>query len=104
MKSSIGRLRAIGMVEGVSFLFLLGIAMPLKYIAGNPLAVKYGGWVHGILFMLLCLALLDAKLTHRWSMTKALKPFVASLLPFGPFLIDRGLKEDQEATAAGDGE
>ena len=46
-----GRLRAVGMVEAVSFLLLLGVAMPLKYFAGMPLAVKIAGWIHGLLFI-----------------------------------------------------
>ncbi len=94
LQTSIGRLRAIGMIEGVSFLVLLGIAMPLKYFAGQPLAVRYVGWIHGVLFVLFCWALLDAKLEHRWSVKKALGPFLAALLPFGPFAIDHRLKAE----------
>ena len=87
------------MTEGVSYIALLGIAMPLKYFAGKPMAVTITGSIHGGLFVLFCWALLDAKLEHKWSVKKALKPFIASLLPFGPFVIDRGLKEEDEATA-----
>ncbi len=97
LKTSIGRLRAVGMAEGVSYIALLGIAMPLKYFAGKPMAVTIAGSIHGGLFVLFCWALLDAKLEHEWSVKKALKPFIASLLPFGPFVIDRGLKEEDGA-------
>ena len=61
LSHSIGRLRAIGMLEGVSFLVLLGVAMPLKYLAGMPAAVKIVGWVHGILFVALCWTLAEVQ-------------------------------------------
>ena len=99
LKTTIGRLRAIGMAEGVSYIALLGIAMPLKYFGGKPMAVTIAGSIHGGLFVLFCWALLDAKLEHKWSIKKALKPFIASLLPFGPFVIDRSLKAEDEAAA-----
>ncbi|MEO5716813.1 MAG: DUF3817 domain-containing protein, partial [Luteolibacter sp.] len=45
-KTEIGRVRLVGMIEGVSFLLLMGVAMPLKYLAGMPVAVKVAGWGH----------------------------------------------------------
>ena len=68
LSSSVGRLRAAGMIEGVSFLLLLGVAMPLKYFAGMPLAVKIGGWVHGLLFLTFCMVLLVAHTAEKWPM------------------------------------
>ncbi|MEC9073494.1 MAG: DUF3817 domain-containing protein, partial [Myxococcota bacterium] len=59
LSSSIGRLRLIGWIEGTSYLLLVGVAMPLKYLAGQPMAVKITGWIHGLLFMLFCLILLQ---------------------------------------------
>ena len=91
------------MAEGVSYIALLGIAMPLKYFAGKPMAVTIVGSIHGGLFVLFCWALLDAKLEHKWSIMKALKPFIASLLPFGPFVIDGSLKAEDEAAVAPSG-
>ena len=55
----IGRLRIIGIAEGISFLTLLFIAMPIKYLAGNPEVVWYVGWGHGLLFMLFILPLIN---------------------------------------------
>ena len=95
LKSPIGRLRLIGMLEGASFILLLGVAMPLKYLAGKPEAVSVVGMAHGILFTLFCLALLQAMNAHDWSIRKALRPFLAALLPFGPFLIDRELRAEE---------
>ena len=97
LKTPIGRLRAIGILEAISFLVLLGIAMPLKYFAGLPQAVKVAGWTHGVLFMLFCGFLLDARQQANWSFRQAGAVLVAALLPFGPFVIDRRLrKEDKE--------
>ena len=85
-------LRAAGWVEAVSFLLLLGVAMPLKYAAGRPGAVKVLGWIHGLLFVVFCLALLRAHLRKRWTVGRSLLIFVAALLPFGPFVVDRRVK------------
>lgn len=81
-------LRAAGLVEGVSFLVLLGVAMPLKYFAGLPGAVKVVGWAHGVLFVAFAAALLLTVVVARWPLGRAAAVFVASLVPFGPFLLD----------------
>ena len=86
-------LRMIGLIEGVSFLVLLLVAMPLKYFAGIPMAVKVAGWVHGLLFVVLVIALVETKLEARWSIKRAAGVLVAALLPFGPFVIDRRMKQ-----------
>jgi integral membrane protein len=96
LKSPIGRLRLIGMLEAVSFILLLGIAMPLKYLAGKPEAVSVIGMAHGVLFVTFCLALLQVMNAHDWSIKKALKPFIATLIPFGPFIIDKQLKAEEQ--------
>jgi integral membrane protein len=85
-------LRRVGLVEAVSFLLLLGVAMPLKYLAGFPLAVKIVGWAHGILFMVFGLALLRVWITARWPFGRVVLVFVAALLPCGPFVIDRRMR------------
>lgn len=86
------RLRVIGLVEGCSFLLLLGVAMPLKYFAAMPVAVQYVGWLHGVLFMAYCLALLQAWIERQWSLVTAGGLFVAAVVPFGPFVADRKLR------------
>jgi len=89
------RLRIIGFLEGISFLILLGIAMPLKYYAGMPLAVKVTGWAHGLLFILYIYAVIQAYFEYGWSIKKALIALAASLFPFGPFLLEPGLKKEE---------
>lgn len=98
LSPSVRRLLLVGIAEGISFLFLLGIAMPMKRLAGQPLFVTYGGWAHGILFILFLMTIFQAWSDRAISFKQAVLAFVASLLPFGPFVLDRRLK----ARAQGD--
>jgi integral membrane protein len=82
-------LRAVGLVEGVSFLLLVAVAMPLKYLAGLPGAVKVVGWAHGVLFVAFGAALAWTWVAARWPVGRAAMVVAASLVPLGPFLIDR---------------
>lgn len=66
--------------------------MPLKYLADMPMAVKVTGWVHGVLFVLFCCALLQVMLKTSWSMGRSALVFVSALLPLGPFLLDGRMK------------
>ena len=100
LSNPIGRLRLIGLLEGTSFLLLLFVAMPLKYAAGLPEAVKYVGWAHGALFVLFIAALLHASSETGWSLGKIAGAFIASVLPFGTFILDRTLKRDEAALLA----
>ncbi len=88
LSSALVRLRLLGALEGVSFLALLLIAMPLKYAAGQPLAVRYVGMAHGILFLLYLLALVPVALDFRWSWKTCALAVLASILPAGPFVFD----------------
>jgi integral membrane protein len=97
LSSAIGRLRVVGLLEGASYLLLLGVAMPLKYLGGMPMAVRIAGMAHGILFIAFCFALLAALVEHRWSLKRSAGCFVASLLPFGTFVIDGRLQREQAA-------
>ncbi|MCE9609475.1 MAG: DUF3817 domain-containing protein [Chthoniobacter sp.] len=102
MKNSpIPFLRAVAKAEAISFLLLLGVAMPLKYLAGWPLAVKIVGSLHGGLFVIFCGALLRTLLVARWPVSRAALIFVASLLPFGPFVVDGRMAAYEEEFARG---
>ncbi len=96
-RTPIGRLRVVAFVEGCSFLLLLGVAMPLKYLAGLPLAVRLLGSLHGALFLLFCAALVHAMVAARWSMPWSTVVFISSIVPFGTFLIDARLKRADDA-------
>ena len=106
LKTHIGRLRLVGMIEAVSYILLLGIAVPLKYLAGKAETRAFGedmvsvvGMAHGVLFIAFGLVLLQVMNAHDWSIKKALRPFIATLIPFGPFVIDKELKAEQAAAA-----
>jgi integral membrane protein len=88
LTTTIGRLRVIGFLEGVSFLVLLGVAMPLKYYWGEPQAVRVTGMAHGVLFLAYIAATVQAWLEHDWSWKRAALVMLASLVPFGTFYAD----------------
>jgi integral membrane protein len=97
-RTPVGRVRLVGMAEGLSFLILLGIAMPLKYLAGMPMAVRIVGMAHGVLFILFLLVILQAWGSKALTTKHSALAFLASLIPFGPFLIDRRLAESPAQT------
>lgn len=88
IKSALGRLRIVAFLEGVSYLILLGIAMPLKYFAGLPQAVRMVGAAHGVLFVLFVILLIQVATEKSWSFKKSVLSFVSSLVPFGTFYAD----------------
>ena len=95
LKTTLGRLRLIGFAEGTSFLALLGIAMPLKYLAGLPEAVFVVGLIHGLLFILYVAALVHAGKVLKWTNGRVVRGLAASVLPFGPFVFDAWLRSAQ---------
>ena len=95
LHTSLGRLRAVALVEGISFLLLLFVAMPMKYVWDIPQAVRITGMVHGLLFIAFSIALLVAGLDRRWGLGRMTVVFLSSLIPFGTFLMDRSLKREQ---------
>jgi integral membrane protein len=102
LTTTLGRLRFIGFWEGVSFLVLLLIAMPLKYFADSPGAVRVVGMAHGVLFVLYVLAALHAASEHNWSFKRTALVLAASLVPAGPFIADaKLLKPEQQSERAG---
>lgn len=88
IKSALGRLRIIAFLEGISFILLLGVAMPLKYFAGIPQAVRIVGMAHGVLFVLFVLLLIQVATEKSWSFKKSALSFLSSLVPFGTFYAD----------------
>jgi integral membrane protein len=95
MMSSLNLFRKVALTEGISYLVLLFVAMPLKYLWKMPLAVKYVGWAHGMLFVLYVVCLIMAWQEKKWGIGKVIVLFVASLLPFAPFWVDKKLKEEE---------
>jgi integral membrane protein len=94
MPSKIKTFATIAFLEGISFVVLLGIAMPLKYFFDFPAAVTVVGWAHGVLFMLYALYLVLCWKEYAWSFSRVVGYFVASLLPILPFVVERRLKAE----------
>jgi len=94
LRNVLGQFRMIAILEGISFLVLLFIAMPLKYMMDMPQAVAVVGAAHGLLFVMYGLWLVVVKFKYRWSILKTGIAFLASFIPFGTFVLDRKLKEE----------
>ena len=94
--NALGRFRKIAIAEGISFLVLLGIAMPLKYFADMPMAVKIVGYIHGFLFIGFVLLAWETKNNLNKSFNWFGLAFFASLLPFGTFVLDKQLKREEK--------
>ncbi len=94
----IRRFRITALAEGSSFLVLLFIAMPMKYLMGMPRVVTVVRAIHGILFLAYVAQLAKLRTTHHWDNMFSFHAFLASLLPFGPFIFDKHLREKEVAT------
>ena len=90
LKTALGKLRIVAFIEGCSYL-LLGFTMILKYKFALPQPNYVVGLVHGILFVLYIVLLLQVSLIHRWNIFKMFMAFLASLVPFGTFYADKVL-------------
>jgi integral membrane protein len=93
--SLLKKFRVVAVAEGISYLVLLLIAMPLKYWGNSPHAVQYVGWAHGLLFVSFMVLLLWVWIKYKWGFGKVILAFIASLLPFGTFVLDRKLKREE---------
>jgi integral membrane protein len=91
------QLRVIGFIEGVSYLTLLFIAMPLKYLAHWDLGVKLNGWLHGVLFTLYAIAVVRVWMLRKWPFKRAFMAGLVSLIPWGTFWFDKTLRQEQES-------
>lgn len=85
----IQRFLQVGHAEGISYLVLLGVAMPLKYFLNIPEAVRIVGSLHGILFVAFVFMIAWLVVQKKMSILSAVKAFVLSLVPFGTFYLNR---------------
>ena len=86
--------RLIAIAEGISFLVLLIIAMPLKYMANYPMAVTIVGGIHGFLFLAFIAMAWVVKNNFQKSWTWFAKAFFASIIPAGTLVMDREWKKE----------
>jgi integral membrane protein len=101
MKNTLTWFRKVAIAEGISFLVLLLIAMPIKYFAHIPIAVTIVGSLHGILFIVFLVLAWEVKnepAVIKWKKNFAWMAicFIASILPFGTFILDKSLKKELE--------
>ena len=99
LKTALGRFRLISLCEGMSYLILLLIAMPLKYAMVLPQAVRIVGGLHGLLFVLYVFAALNAWAEERWSIGRLVMVMAISLVPGGAFWLEHKLRREQQALA-----
>ena len=92
--------RAVGMLEGISYLLLLGVALPSKYGLGLPLGVRILGAVHGLLFVLYGAAVLRAAWRLGWPLEQTLEVLAMALVPGGTFWLDARLRPRPTETPA----
>jgi integral membrane protein len=84
-------LRVTAFLEGISFLLLVGICMPLKYFYNMPEPNKFVGMAHGVLFVMYCVLVILAKSEKNWTLKQTFLALIASVLPFGTFVADKKL-------------
>lgn len=90
LTTNIGRLRLLAILEGISLIVLIGIAVPAKHLYGNPELVRAVGPVHGMLFLLFVFNALSVGVEQHWKLKDTTwKVLLACLIPFGTFYIDR---------------
>ncbi|WP_026998455.1 DUF3817 domain-containing protein [Eisenibacter elegans] len=87
----------LGLIEGISFVVLLGIAMPLKYVWQIPEAVKLVGWAHGLLFVWYLGAIAWAAWQCRWPLERLSLYALSAVVPIAPFFVERALRREIKA-------
>lgn len=93
--SPTARFRFVALIEGVSLLVLFGVAMPLKYLADMPQAVRIVGWLHGVLFIWYVAEVADLAMRKVWGRRMVALAMIVSSLPAGTFWFDRRLRRDE---------
>lgn len=90
MKKKFKKLRIMCLLEGISLIILVGVAVPIKYIYREPFLVKIIGPIHGLFFLLFILNLISIRAEQKTEIKSITwKLLLASLIPFGNFYIDR---------------
>ncbi|MGO4683411.1 DUF3817 domain-containing protein [Hyphomicrobium sp. 2TAF46] len=98
--SQLRKMRAVSLLEGTTLLLLIGVAVPLKHLAGYPIATRVMGPVHGIAFVLYVWMLIQTVSIGGWSRGATARMVLAAFIPFGAFLNERALARRQQALAA----
>ncbi|HLT29577.1 MAG TPA: DUF3817 domain-containing protein [Myxococcaceae bacterium] len=100
MSTPLQRFRLVALLEGLSYVLLVFVAMPLKYLLELPQAVRALGSAHGALFVLFVVLLTHVLVVRQLSFARAALAFVASLVPFGAFWFEAKLRREEAAAGA----
>lgn len=92
LNKNVRRFGTVNTLEGYSYIALLFIAMPLKYLAGIAVAVKIVGMIHGLLFIAFLALLLQTSQEVKWPFKEGMIFLIASLIPFGTFFTKNRIK------------
>jgi integral membrane protein len=92
--NSFSRFRLVAFLEGCSFL-LFAITMPIKYLLKYPTPNYIIGMIHGVLFILYVLLLIQVSVLQKWSLKKMVLAMIAALIPFGTFYASKKLYPSQ---------
>lgn len=93
---SLSLFRLFGILDGISFLFLLCIAMPLKYMADIPMAVMIAGSVHGVIFVAYVVTIIIAQIFVKWRFYWSGLALAVAFIPVGNFALDIYIKKNKE--------
>lgn len=89
MLSLLNIFRIIALLEGVSYILLLFVAVPIKYLFDDPQYVKLLGMPHGLLFISYIVLAILLKGDYKWNTKQFGGILLASIIPFGTFYIDK---------------
>ena len=87
--SELLKFKFINKIEGISYIILLFVAMPLKYSFGYPIATKIMGSIHGVLVFAFIYQIIEAKKEAGFTLKETAFYSILSLIPFGSFYTDK---------------
>lgn len=96
--SSIRQLRLAAILEGISYLLLLGVTMPLKYLADMPAPNMWVGYAHGLLFIIYIALVVMVAYRYRWPLGATALALAASLIPFATFYVEAKMLRKESLT------
>ena len=99
-RNQLRRMRLVSLLEGLTLVALLLVAVPLKHIAGYPAATSIIGPIHGMAFLLYVWMLIQTASGADWSRAEIARAVIMALIPFGAFANERFLKRKELALAA----
>lgn len=85
--------RVVAFLEGLSYILLLCVAVPIKYISGDPSYVKMLGMPHGLLFMGYIALAIVLRTENQWIKNNFFMVLIASVIPFGTFVVEKKLNK-----------